>query len=72
LARHQSIFRQNSLIRDKLQFKAPPPSLLAPLGDQAAGQRRERLLSTGGQTITPTQTHRPVEWPANLSIVDIY
>jgi len=71
-ARHQSIFRQNSLIRDKAVFKPPHPSTLAPLDDVRGSQVRERLLSTGGQNVSSSQTTKPVVWPANLGVVDIY
>jgi len=69
--RHQSIYRQNSLIKDKFIFKASSPSNLSPI-ETTGYQVRERLLSAGGQTISTEQTSKPVVWPNNLTVLDIY
>ena len=58
--RHQSIYRQASLIKDKNLFTAQSPASLS-----TEERRREKLLSEG-------QTPKPVTWPDNLNVVDIY
>lgn len=64
-ARHTSIYRQTSIIMDKNLFKASSPKSLA-----ETGSTNKENLQDGKST--EQQGLKPVAWPDNLSIRDIY
>ena len=66
--RHQSIYRQASVIRNKNLFKATTPSSLTDTKEKTKSDNevtRERLLSK-------SQANKPTSWPNNLTVCDIY
>ena len=64
--RHQSIYRQASMIKDKNLFTAQSPASLSTEESPSENKRRrEKLLSE-------SQTGKPVTWPDNLNLLDIY
>ena len=63
--RHQSIYRQASMIKDKNLFKAQSPASLSTDKEDSDSNVREKLLAEN-------QTTKPITWPNNLNILDIY
>ena len=66
--RHQSIYRQASMIKDKKLYKAPSPASLSTEdypSDKENKKIREKLLAD-------SRTPRPTSWPHNLTLTDIY
>ena len=68
--RHQSIYRQASMIRDKNLFKAQSPASLSTAqerdesGSDSGGSRREPVLAKN-------QSSKPTTWPHNLTVGNI-
>ena len=69
-ARHQSIYRQASMIRDKNLFKATTPSSLTDSQDGEKSDKESEV--TRKRLLSESQASKPTTWPDNLNIYDIY
>jgi len=70
-ARHQSIFRKDSVYKDKSLFKASTPSSLLkerPKDETSMSQS----ITSRTRLISQSQEKKIVMWPDNLSVRDIY